>query len=401
MRVFITDGETRAALAATRSLGSQGHEVIVGERRSPSLAQSSRYCAQSVIYPDPGTEVEAFGRELPRMLRALRVDVLLPIADITTFLVTHHREEIEAICALPVPSSSALDRAADKAGLLDTARRLGVPAPRSVRVERPGEAPALDFGYPVVIKPHRSRVQTERGWMSCAVGYARSPEQLAHALANRPAHEYPLLLQERIEGPGVGVFACYDRGRAVALFSHKRIRERPPWGGVSVLSESAALPPAARDFAVALLDDLRWHGVAMVEFKQDRLDDTPKLMEINGRFWGSLQLAIDAGVDFPALLIRGVRGESFAPQPPYAIGVRSRWLWGDVDHLLLTLVGSGGAPGPGVGRWRAVRDFLAGGGAARVKYENPRLDDLRPFLYETRHRLGGVLTAALARFGGR
>jgi hypothetical protein len=230
------------------------------------------------------------------------------------------------------------------------------------------------------------------------VGYARNPQQLADALTNRPAHEYPLLLQERIEGPGVGVFACYDRGKVVALFSHKRIRERPPWGGVSVLSESAALPPKARDFAVALLDDLRWHGVAMVEFKHDRRDDTPKLMEINGRFWGSLQLAIDAGVDFPSLLLQSVRGEPFAPQPAYDIGARSRWLWGDVDNLLLSL--SGGGPGPGVGRWRALRDFAAGAGP-RGQYENPRLDDLRPFLYETRRWFGTLLKSVMGRAGKR
>jgi predicted ATP-grasp superfamily ATP-dependent carboligase len=399
MRVFITDGDTRAALAATRSLGSLGHEVVVGERRSPSLAQVSRHCAIGVTYPDPSTDVEGFARELPRMLRELRVDVLLPIADITTFVITQHRAAIEAICALPLPSTEALELAADKAGLLDTARRLGVAAPRSVRVDRPGPAPAVDFAYPLVIKPYRSRVRTERGWMSCAVGYAQNPEHLAASLARRPAHEFPLLLQERIEGPGVGVFACYHHGRVVALFSHKRIRERPPWGGVSVLSESAALPPAARDFAIALLDDLRWHGVAMVEFKQDQRDGVPKLIEINGRFWGSLQLAIDAGVDFPALLLQGVRGEPFAPQPPYDVGVRSRWLWGDVDHLLLSL--AGGGPGPGVGRWRAVRDFLAGGGAERVKYENPRLDDLRPFLYESRRWFATLLKGAVTRTATR
>ena len=86
--------------------------------------------------------------------------------------------------------------------------------------------------------------------------------------------------------------------RPVAFFAHKRLRERPPWGGVSVLSESAEPDPRLKALARQLLDDACWHGVAMVEFKVAP-DGTPYLMEINTRFWGSLQLAIDAGVDFP------------------------------------------------------------------------------------------------------
>ena len=132
------------------------------------------------------------------------------------------------------------------------------------------------------------------------------------------------MLQERIVGPGVGVFACYRDGRPVALFSHRRLRERPPWGGVSVLSrERAAASRARASTPRRLLDELGWHGVAMVEFKQDVRDGIPKLMEINGRFWGSLQLAIDAGVDFPALLVRGVEPTRVEPQAPYRSGSRA------------------------------------------------------------------------------
>ena len=75
----------------------------------------------------------------------------------------------------------------------------------------------------------------------------------------------------------------------------------------------------------------------MVEFKQDAATGTPYLMEVNGRFWGSLQLAIDAGVDFPELLVRLASGESVEPPTGFRLGVRSRWLWGELDHLLWIL----------------------------------------------------------------
>ncbi len=383
MRVFVTDGDNRAALAITRSLGRAGHEVIVGEKHAPSFAQTSKYCAGGVVYPDPVTASDEFVRFLARVVRERRIEVLLPVSDITTLTITSQRDAFDPACAIPFAPADVVARAADKVDVVETAQRLGVAVPRSVVVRDPAAVPDLEFGFPVVIKPARSRVRTAAGWVSTSVSYAADPAQLARDLSRRAAHEFPLMLQECIVGPGTGVFACYHHGRAVAFFSHKRLRERPPWGGVGVLSESAALDPTARDYATRLLDELGWHGVAMVEFKRDQRDGLPKLMEINGRFWGSLQLSIDAGVDFPGLLLQGVQSGQFEPQPPYRVGVRSRWLWGDVDSLLVTLFGGSGAPS--VARrpkLRAVREFMTFWGPG-LHYENPRYQDLKPWLFET------------------
>ena len=69
---------------------------------------------------------------------------------------------------------------------------------------------------------------------------------------------------------------------------------------MSVYRESVAADPDLVRRSRALLDAFGWCGVAMVEYKLDERTGTPYLMEVNGRFWGSLQLAIDAGVDFPS-----------------------------------------------------------------------------------------------------
>jgi predicted ATP-grasp superfamily ATP-dependent carboligase len=109
-------------------------------------------------------------------------------------------------------------------------------------------------------------------------------------------------------------------------------------------------------------------------------------MEVNGRFWGSLQLAIDAGVDFPALLLAAAEGEPVTPVVEYRSGVRSRWWWGDVDHLIARLRRSRDVlalPPDAPSRWRAVRDFLTvHRGVDRE--EILRRDDPRPFIRETR-----------------
>src|SRR5690606_34522562 len=104
------------------------------------------------------------------------------------------------------------------------------------------------------------------------VGYAADPEGLMAHLKGIDAAFYPLMLQERISGPGIGYFACYDHGRLVASFAHRRLREKPPSGGVSVLRESVAVDQQALMYGSKLLERLAWHGVAMVEFKQDTRD---------------------------------------------------------------------------------------------------------------------------------
>jgi predicted ATP-grasp superfamily ATP-dependent carboligase len=385
MRILVTDGDNRATLAIVRSLGQKGHHVVVGERRTPSLAQASCHCAGRVVYPDPFTNEIGFTNQLLQEIADRQIDVLLPVADVTTALVAHRREDFERVCRLPLADEIAIGRAADKVDVVKLASTLGVPVPHSVFVEHAGEAVALapSFSYPVVIKPRRSRVRTDAGWRSCSVTYASNAEELVRRVHGWPAEAYPLILQERIHGGGVGVFLCMDRGEPVAVFSHRRLREKPPSGGVSVLCESVEARPDTTAHAIRLLRELGWQGIAMVEFKMDERDGIPKLMEINGRFWGSLQLAIDAGVDFPSILLDTCVSGSRGTAPAYRVGVRSRWLWGDFDALLLHLFGRQPVTAVSTGKVRHALQFMKLWGRD-LHYENPRVSDLGPWLFETR-----------------
>ena len=205
--------------------------------------------------------------------------------------------------------------------------------------------------------------------------------------------QQPSLIQRRVEGDGQGLFALMDRGKPVVLFAHRRLREKPPSGGVSVLRESIALPQPMTEYALRLLQHASWHGVAMVEFKVDRQTGIPLLMEVNGRFWGSLQLAIDAGLNFPYLLYRMATGEELQlPANGYRTGVKSRWLLGDLDHLLLRLFKSDAElslPLNSPTKLQTLLDFCRFY-QRDMRYEVLRLDDPKPFAYELRqyvHRL--------------
>lgn len=92
-----------------------------------------------------------------------------------------------------------------------------------------------------------------------------------------------------------------------------------------------------KELGLRLLKAMNWHGVAMVEFKLDNRDNKFKLMEVNGRWWGSLPLAILSGVDFPYLLHRMVTEGDVEPVTEYKLGVRCRLL---IPNDLLWLVSS-------------------------------------------------------------
>jgi predicted ATP-grasp superfamily ATP-dependent carboligase len=391
MKILVTDGDTRSGLAAVRSLGQAGHEVIVATTQHPSLASASRFAAGHVIVPNPGADPAAFVHAVHAEIARRHIELVMPMTEVTTLLLAEKQDELPSGCRFPFADVATVSRAADKAYVVGLAGQLGVPVPATIVVDSPAQALARahELPWPIVAKPARSRVREGSRWLSTSVAYAHDAAELAALVNALPLAAFPLLLQERIVGGGAGVFACCDRGRPVALFAHSRLREKPPSGGVSVLCESAPLDERAVAHATRLLEALRWHGVAMVEFKRDDRDGSLRLMEINGRFWGSLQLAIDAGVDFPRILAAVAQGHPPAAPPDYRVGVRSRWLAGDLDALLLLLRKSRAQlnlPPAHPGRWRALRDFLRADPARR--YEIERRSDFGPARLEWRRWLG-------------
>lgn len=394
MRVLITDGDTRQALAATRALGRAGHSVVVVADDLPCLAGVSRYASAAQACPSGVVEPGRFGAAIASRIREQHIDVVLPMTEISTLLLTRDRGLLPQSCSLPFASYGAVRRASNKAEVLELARSLGIPVPATRIVRSLIDAPTIadSLELPVVVKPACSRVLTQTGWISNSVSYATNTAELAALLNGLPPESYPVLLQERIQGPGVGIFLLFDKGRPVARFSHCRVREKPPSGGVSVLCESVLPDRIAAGQAEALLERLEWHGPAMVEFKRDARDGMLRLMEINGRFWGSLQLAIDAGVDFPALLLDVARGASPTHAPSYRVGVRSRWLGGDLDALLMTMLKNhdqlklpAGHPSKLLSLWSFLHPWVK-----ETRYEIERWGDLRPAVLEWRRRLGGA-----------
>ena len=341
--VFVTDGNERAALAVTRSLGQQGIRVVVGAETPRSLAGASRYCTGTWQYPSPLSDPARFVSSLVDAVDLLGVTAIMAVTDSTTQVLAEKRGEFRSSITEGIPSSESYDLVSNKYHLMNLAHELEIPFPKTVFVPDGNIVALRDQvkAYPVVVKPGRSLLKVDEKWNKTSVHFVSNAEELTDLYRRTPYLRSPSLVQQRIEGEGQGIFGLFDHGRPCALFAHRRIREKPPAGGVSVFRESIELPKPMTDYAVRLLERVKWHGVAMVEFKVERQSNVPMLMEINGRFWGSLQLAIDAGLNLPYLLYQAMNGMPVAvPNNAYHIGTKSRWLLGDIDHLLLRLTKS-------------------------------------------------------------
>ena len=224
----------------------------------------------------------------------------------------------------------------------ELAQQLGVPVPRGVTVgtldELAGQQDALR--YPVVMKPARSIGSRGSGASHLQVSYAFDAAGLVagcgHAL--RFGH---VVLQEYFSGEGVGIELIANQGEIRYAFQHRRLHEVPLTGGGSSLRESEALNERLLDASARLMRALGWHGVAMVEFKLDRDSGEFCLMEINGRFWGSLPLAVAAGADFPAMLLEMELKGDVGDWALYREGIYCRLLSRDLMWYEAVLRGGG------------------------------------------------------------
>jgi predicted ATP-grasp superfamily ATP-dependent carboligase len=377
VKLLVTDADTRAALAATRALGRTHRVHVAGEGRR-SLAGASRFAAARHRVADPLADPEGFRGDVRRLVASQEIELVLPVTDAATRALIGSRNELGA-ARLLAPSAQAYARASDKQALAALAPQAGLATPRGGTARSLGDALALahELGFPLFVKPVVSLVQ-DAGGRLCKPAVLRVEDAASLPAAfERAAAGGEALLQRSVDGWGEGLSLLRWEGRTFAAFGHRRLREMPPGGGVSVLAESIAVDAARLRGVESLLDAFGYDGLAMAEFKND--GRRAVLIEINARLWGSLQLAIDAGVDFPSLFVAAASGTRCEALSGYRTGVRLRSELGDLDHALALARGKG-APGSPAGIRAALRVALRPAGPD-CRWELLRREDPRPFAH--------------------
>ena len=335
MRILITDADYKHTLAAVRSMGERRNvEVTAASHVKRSLSFYSKYCKNRVIYSNPADE-HAFIRSLLHIIKNGNYDVLLPISFSVCTTIAKHRDEFKPYVKIPIASYESMQIASDKNETIKFAQDNDIPIPETIYPNSIKEVEKIsnEIEYPVVIK-----APEECG----SVKYASSAKELINLYKHTcDTYESQIAkgkfpqIQEYIRGDGYGFFALFNHGEPRALFAHKRLHEYPPTGGPSTMAQSF-YDPALQELGLKILTKLKWHGVAMVEFKKDAKSGEFKLIEINPKFWGSLDLAIASGVDFPYLACKMCVEGDIEPVFKYNKNTIFRWIFPDLVYSLAT-----------------------------------------------------------------
>ena len=330
--VLVLDGDKLHALDIVRSLGQCGLTVSVGAPARDAIAGASRFAAARLVYPHPARDRDRFIEWLEQELRTGAYRLVMPVTDLTGIPISRELSRLQAYCPIATERFDTIQLVSDKRRTLALAARVGVPVPATMAVHREDEIDgcAALLTYPVVCKPMASSVWTPAGYLSPSVFYALDDQALRRSLPPR-VRECPFLVQEFRRGAGMGVEVLARNGEILQAFQHQRLHELPLSGGASTYRMSVPLDPRLGEYTRRLIAEIGWTGVAMVEFKVDLATHEAVLMEINGRFWGSLPLSSRAGMSFAKDLHDMLTTGCTPPARRYAVGVRCRKLRDDLE----------------------------------------------------------------------
>lgn len=323
---FVTYGWCRSSYVVLRSLASAGIQVHLGDASPFAMSRYSRYAGSFQRIPDFFLDPDSYFDRLYGALTETGARVLLPCHE-DVGIISRRRHELPPGVLTAVPDWQTYQAAEDKFLLMEIAQRVGCPVPNTRRIESVDQLlkAADEFSRPVVLK-------TRIGNSAKGVAIVRDRSELETRFS-RLVEQYGLaedrwpFLQEYLPGRAIGICALYNQGRRVAWFSEEYLRcKEPGLFGTSTLRR-ASHQPEVMEQALSVLDHLKWHGLAHMDFIQDA-QGTYKLIEINPRPWGALALAVHAGVDFPRLWYQAALGET----PEFAGSLREvscRWILGE------------------------------------------------------------------------
>ena len=327
----LVTGADYRGLGVIRSLGRRGVPVWVLNHAGHLVGTVSRYATRTLRWPldDARRQVE-FLLELAATEK-LKGWVLFPTDDEDVVLFARHHELLSAHYQLTTPPWEVVRWLCDKRLLYQLAKELALERPWTFCPRNREEIVLLDCPFPVILKPAMrvafNRLSADKAWRfenraSLLAGYDEACKLMDPEL---------LMIQEIVPGWGEAQFSfaalCED-GSPVASIVARRTRQFPMDFGrfstyVETIDEPQVVGPALR-----LLAAIRFTGLAEVEFKRDPRDGQLKLLDVNPRVWGWHTLSNRAGVDFPYLLWRLVRGES-VPKVRGRSGERWMRMWTD------------------------------------------------------------------------
>lgn len=339
LRILVTDGANKNTLSILRHLERQDYhiDILTHGPKWLTLCSYSKFCGDVIrCFSDP-RDPDAYAKEIIQILKKRTYDVFIPVGLDSNLMASKHKNELQLFTHLLVPEWKYIQIAANKDRTMDLAFRIGIPIPKTQGICEVKDLNGITH-FPVVIKSSDESKDY--------IKYCNNSQELFEnytwlALKSKTK----IICQEYIKGFGCGFFGVYHEGKLISFFLHKRLKEFPITGGTSAVAESFFDEELYR-CGKQLCDSLHWNGPIMAEFKYDCITKNYKLIEVNPKLWGSLDLTIEAGLNIPQIIIQSALNKRIDIPVSYQY-IKYRWVFPDEFKVLVSK--------PNV---QAFRDFI-------------------------------------------
>lgn len=274
--------------------------------------------------------------ELRNIYHNLKVSAILPLNDSALWLCNKLADDPEIKVA--GPTGICAQFALDKRLQLKAARTAGFNVPDTLIVENIADD-KQKINFPVILKSAMAFAEYEGQPIEKeSVHYCKNKQEFNKEIA-KWSRKQPLLVQSIHNGVGEGLFGFATDKDVILWSAHQRIRMMNPKGSGASACKAIPITDHPVHSAKDMLSKLKWRGMFMIELLRD---ETGKLwfVELNGRAWGSMALALRMGFDYPAWTVMQKLDPTFIPSSPTPREyVTCRHLGREIIHILQVLRG--------------------------------------------------------------
>lgn len=296
--VLLLGANERACFSVAKNLKKYGYQIEVASWFNHPIA-SSKFVSAFHLLPSLELNIQKFKEGFIQLVSERKYKIVLPINDLAVEFLNRYKNELnELIPVGGINEPDVIKYAQDKFQLLNVCRELGMNVPRTTIIYSLDDFHKISdtISYPIIAKPVSSRRVMDNKIYGFTVRKFSNKENLEDFIRERIL-VIPIMLQDLVHGFGIGFNFLAKDGDVLAYYLHERINE-PKGGGESsyrktVVNDSYDCVNQAKQ----LIKKIKWNGVGMLELKVS--NGQAYVMELNGRFWGSIELGIFAGMEIP------------------------------------------------------------------------------------------------------
>jgi len=287
--ILIPDGESPFAYHVLNCLADVDDvEVHILSAAANALARYSRATKSFHLLKKGQRPVDG----VAEVCAKVQVDLCMPVGADGVYYFAQHREETEKTTnLLLMESADNLDNIGDKAKFAELLRAHRLPHPHSITSRAQLDLEIQNLTFPVLVKPRG-------GGGGEGIDKCEYSEALIARVDSQENFFEEYLIQEYVEGEDVDCSTFCRDGKILAYTMQKGLYVDPdsylPAQGIEFVHH-----PGVFEVASKLVSTLKWNGIAHVDTRIRSTDGSIDIIEINTRFWGSLEGSFHAGVNFP------------------------------------------------------------------------------------------------------